>query len=133
MNTNMKMINSTRWKVRIGRRQLLIIVLIGLPVLVFSVTYARRNLSAPALTSQQESHLQTFSVADLGQFDGTDSAKPIYIGLNGYVYDVSAGREFYQAGGTYHFLAGKDSSAELNLIGGDIIAKKYPIVGKLVD
>lgn len=127
------MINIKGRNLRISRRQLLIVVLIAIPVLVFSVTYARRNLSTPVLTSQQVSQLQTFSVADLGQFDGTDSAKPIYIGLNGYVYDVSAGREFYQPGGTYHFLAGKDSSAELNLIGGDIIARKYPIVGKLVD
>lgn len=69
--------------------------------------------------------------ADLAAYNGDDPDKPIYIGFDGYVYDVSKGREFYQKGGSYHDLAGKDSTADLKLFGGNIIKKKYPIVGIL--
>jgi predicted heme/steroid binding protein len=74
-----------------------------------------------------------FSNADIKPFDGSDDSLPIYIGLNGLVYDVSAGREFYRIGGPYHFLAGRDSSEELNRVGGGIIKTKYPVVGKLIN
>lgn len=77
--------------------------------------------------------LKTFTKNDLLPYDGTDPNLPIYIGLNGKVYDVSAGKDYYQVGGPYHFLAGRDSSAELNLIGGSLITKKYPVIGLLVD
>lgn len=73
-----------------------------------------------------------FNVADIRPFDGSNDNKPIYIGLNGLVYDVSAGREFYNLKGPYHYLAGRDSSIELNQIGGGIIKRKYPVVGKLI-
>lgn len=74
---------------------------------------------------------QVFTVTELALYDGTDPAKPIYLGMNGLVYDVTTGREYYQPGGTYHWLAGKDSSADLNLIGGEIIKRKYPVVGAI--
>lgn len=74
---------------------------------------------------------KNFSAKDLLPFDGTNPNLPIYIGLNGLVYDVSSGRDYYEIGGPYHFLAGRDSSAELNLIGGNLISKKYPVIGRL--
>lgn len=72
-----------------------------------------------------------FSEEELGQFDGTDPNKPIYIGMNGLVYNVTDGREFYVPGGPYHDLAGRDSSVELNSAGGEIVKRKYPVVGSL--
>lgn len=78
-----------------------------------------------------KSNLVVYSNSDLQQYDGTNPNKPILIGLNGYVYDVSTGKDYYKEGGSYHFLAGKDSSKELNIIGGEIIKKKYPIIGIL--
>lgn len=75
--------------------------------------------------------LPDFSLSELSKYDGTDTSKPIYIGYEGRVYDVSAGRDYYQPGGTYHSLAGKDSTIELNQFGGDIIKQKYPVVGTL--
>lgn len=78
----------------------------------------------------QES-LKVLTLDYIKEFDGTDNAKPIYMGMNGLVYDVSAGREFYKLDGPYHYLAGKDSSTELNMIGGSIIKRKYPVIGRL--
>lgn len=77
--------------------------------------------------------LRSYSLEDIKPFDGTDDNKPIYIGMNGFVYDVSEGREFYKVDGPYHYLAGKDSSTELNMIGGGIVKRKYPVIGKLIN
>ncbi len=90
-------------------------------------------VSAPSvIASNKDAAETTYTESDLKPFDGTDPNKPIYIGLNGFVYDVSAGREYYQSDGPYHYLAGKDSSVELNEIGGAIISRKYPVIGKLI-
>jgi predicted heme/steroid binding protein len=75
--------------------------------------------------------LITFSADQLAAYNGEKQGQPIYIGLDGYVYDVTLGKKFYQVGGTYHYIAGKDSSASLHIVGADIIKTKYPIVGIL--
>jgi len=76
--------------------------------------------------------LRNFTVEELKKYNGGDPSLPIYLAYNNDVYDVSAGREFYQAGGPYHSLAGKDSTADLNIAGGGIIKVKYTIIGHLI-
>jgi len=92
-----------------------------------SVTSASKQV-----TDQTEVPNRYITVSELSTYDGSDPAKPIYLAMNGLVYDVTTGRKFYEPGGSYHWLAGKDSSTDLNLIGGDIIKKKYPVIGKLI-
>lgn len=75
---------------------------------------------------------QTLDAGSLSEFSGTDPDKPIYLALDGFVYDVTAGKEFYQTGGQYHFLAGRDASAELHIAGAGIIRRKYPIVATYI-
>ncbi|KAF1364399.1 hypothetical protein EJ07DRAFT_100126 [Lizonia empirigonia] len=48
--------------------------------------------------------------AELLQYDGTDPTKPIYLALNGTIYDVSASPHTYGPGGSYHFFAGRDAA-----------------------
>ena len=48
--------------------------------------------------------------AELLAYDGSDPAKPIYLALNGTIYDVSAGRRIYGPGGSYNVFAGKDAA-----------------------
>ncbi|KAF2657659.1 hypothetical protein K491DRAFT_690904 [Lophiostoma macrostomum CBS 122681] len=43
-------------------------------------------------------------------YDGTDPTKPIYLALNGTIYDVSANPTTYGPGGSYHFFAGRDAA-----------------------
>ncbi|KAK3320524.1 hypothetical protein B0T19DRAFT_373834 [Cercophora scortea] len=50
------------------------------------------------------------TLAELAQFDGTDETKPIYLAINGTIYDVSANRRTYGPGGSYHWFAGCDAS-----------------------
>ncbi|GAB7354023.1 hypothetical protein MBLNU459_g4610t1 [Dothideomycetes sp. NU459] len=46
----------------------------------------------------------------LRAYDGSDPSKPVYIALNGSIYDVSAGRHVYGPGGSYSFFAGRDAT-----------------------
>ncbi|KAK6353170.1 hypothetical protein TWF696_005158 [Orbilia brochopaga] len=48
--------------------------------------------------------------ATLALYNGTDPALPIYLSINGTIYDVSAGRSKYGPGGGYSFFAGRDAS-----------------------
>ncbi|KAK7060142.1 hypothetical protein VNI00_000906 [Paramarasmius palmivorus] len=50
-----------------------------------------------------------FSERMLKEFDGTVPGRPIYLAIDGDVYDVSKGKS-YQPGGSYHILAGVDAA-----------------------
>lgn len=90
-----------------------------------------KNAQNLEMISDPNINVPEFSVDQLAEFDGSNPEKPIYLGMDGLVYDVSEGRKFYDINGAYHFLAGKDSSEDLKIAGGDIIKRKYPVVGKL--
>lgn len=77
--------------------------------------------------------LPKFTASELKKYNGTDPSLPIYLVLDGNVYDVTKGSEFYKVGGPYHDLAGKDSSLLLHIVGGDIIKRKYPVIGTFVN
>ncbi|PVH93168.1 cytochrome b5, partial [Periconia macrospinosa] len=47
---------------------------------------------------------------ELRGYDGTDPSKPIYLALNGTIYDVSSARMTYGPGGSYAFFAGRDAA-----------------------
>lgn len=46
--------------------------------------------------------------AELARFDGSIDGLPIYLAVNGSVFDVSNRREIYGPGGSYNYLSGKD-------------------------
>lgn len=48
--------------------------------------------------------------AQLAQYDGADETKPIYLAINGTIFDVSAGRNTYGPGGSYSVFAGRDAT-----------------------
>ncbi|KAI9878826.1 MAG: hypothetical protein M1830_010395 [Pleopsidium flavum] len=48
--------------------------------------------------------------AELARYDGSDMSLPIYVAVNGTIYDVSANPHMYGPGGSYHFFAGKDAT-----------------------
>ncbi|KAF2010926.1 cytochrome b5 [Aaosphaeria arxii CBS 175.79] len=48
--------------------------------------------------------------AQLATYDGTDPSLPIYLALNGTIYDVSSSPGTYGPGGSYHFFAGRDAA-----------------------
>jgi len=48
--------------------------------------------------------------AELLQYNGEDPTKPIYLAINGTIYDVTVGAKHYGPKGSYHFFAGHDGS-----------------------
>lgn len=96
-------------------------------VLIFSLSVLNHMPRAPIPQGKPRS----FTASQLAQFNGNNPNEPIYLALDGFVYDVTKGREFYRSGGPYHYLAGKDSTTELRIAGGGIIKRKYPVIGVL--
>ncbi len=115
------------------KRKNLIVVLLGMLFVLTGLYawngYQATNSQVVATNSVNNSNLTVYTLDQIAQFDGTDPNKPIYLVYEGYVYDVSAGREYYDTNGSYHYLAGTDATSELKIFGGDIIKKKYPIIG----
>ncbi|KAJ3921832.1 cytochrome b5-like heme/steroid binding domain-containing protein [Lentinula edodes] len=63
--------------------------------------------------AQLKSYIPTdqtlFSESTLAKFDGSVPGKPIYLAIDGDVYDVTNGKA-YQPGGSYHHFAGVDAA-----------------------
>ncbi|KAJ8097020.1 cytochrome b5-like heme/steroid binding domain-containing protein [Lipomyces tetrasporus] len=53
---------------------------------------------------------RVFSDATLALYDGSNPDLPIYVGLNGSVYDVTENGRTYGPGGPYHHFAGRDAA-----------------------
>lgn len=51
-----------------------------------------------------------FTLSELRQYDGLDPTLPIYIAINGSVYDVTASPSTYGPKGNYAFFSGRDSA-----------------------
>ncbi|KAI1358815.1 putative heme binding protein [Xylaria arbuscula] len=48
--------------------------------------------------------------AELATYDGTDETKPLYLAINGTIYDVSANRRTYGPEGSYRYFTGVDAA-----------------------
>lgn len=60
-----------------------------------------------------EAEERDYTLVELAQYDGSDPATPLLIGIRGEVYDVTRGRSFYGPGGPYGMFAGKDCTRAL--------------------
>lgn len=109
-----------------GKQKIIIAVLIGITIVNLAVIYWVKP------KSQSQYLGKAYTTEELKQYEGTDENKPIYLAYNGDVYDVTLGKEYYNSQGVYHYLAGRDCTAELNFAGGGIIKTKYKIVGHLI-
>ncbi|CAG8225011.1 unnamed protein product [Penicillium salamii] len=52
----------------------------------------------------------TLTPSQLALYNGTDATLPLYVVVNGTVFDVSANRMIYGPGGSYNFFAGRDAT-----------------------
>ncbi|ODV80783.1 cytochrome b5 [Suhomyces tanzawaensis NRRL Y-17324] len=50
------------------------------------------------------------TIAELALYNGSDPKLPIYVAINGSVYDVTKSPGIYGPGGSYHKVSGKDSA-----------------------
>jgi predicted heme/steroid binding protein len=104
-------------------------LIIGVMLFLGSINFVKPSKTTDAYYSQAKK----YTLNELKKYDGSNPKLPIYIGFEGNIYDVTPGKKYYQAGGPYNYLAGKDSSKELQIIGGDIIKRKYKIIGKIFE
>jgi len=51
--------------------------------------------------------------AELRRFNGEDDSLPVYVAINGQIFDVSSRRDIYGKGGGYNLFAGYDASRAL--------------------
>lgn len=112
------------------KRTSILIAIVGILAVASYFVYFRSIFASPQHIAA--GNLSQFTAESLRQYDGTDQELPIYIGLDGYVYDVTPGREWYAPGGTYHAIAGTDASRELHIFGAAIIKEKYTVIGTLI-
>ncbi|KAI8070715.1 cytochrome b5-like heme/steroid binding domain-containing protein, partial [Gongronella butleri] len=53
---------------------------------------------------------QIFTEAELLKYDGSNPNLPIYLAVDGDVFDVTQGRGWYGWGGSYNHFAGRDAA-----------------------
>ncbi|KAJ2514133.1 Dihydrodipicolinate synthase [Coemansia sp. RSA 2049] len=51
---------------------------------------------------------EEYTLKRLSEYNGEDESKPILLGINHNVYDVTPGAKFYGKGGSYSIFAGRD-------------------------
>ncbi|PGH03147.1 hypothetical protein GX51_04182 [Blastomyces parvus] len=71
--------------------------------------YKPKILRWPVLKSYLRGPI-TLTPAQLALYNGTDPSLPIYVAVNGTIFDVSANPRIYGKGGGYNTLAGVDAS-----------------------
>lgn len=74
----------------------------------YTFNYANQYTN-PRYWLQQLKTPVNLTESQLASFDGSNG-KPIYLAVNGSVYDVSASPELYGPGGSYSFFTGKDGA-----------------------
>ncbi|KAI6784285.1 Membrane steroid-binding protein-like protein [Emericellopsis cladophorae] len=62
--------------------------------------YWKERLSGPMYMTPEE----------LAQHNGADPEKPLYLAINGTIYDVSVSRHIYGPGGSYQYFGGRDAA-----------------------
>lgn len=105
-------------------RAIYLLIIIG----IFSYLYPHfHKIPQASLAENRE-----FSPEALARYNGENPSLPIYLGLDGKVYDVTSGKQYYMPGASYHYLAGRDASIDLHavLVAG-LVKMKYPVVGTL--
>ena len=86
--------------------------LILLSLFVFMIYMKLRPTPPISHPKRKPTVFRTFTPRTLLPFNGIGDA-PVYLAVNGRVFDVSAGRNFYGPGGPYANFAGRDASRGL--------------------
>jgi membrane-associated progesterone receptor component len=86
--------------------------LILLLLFVFMIYMKLRPTPPTVLPERKPTVFRTFTPRTLLPFNGIGDT-PVYLAVNGRVFDVSAGRNFYGPGGPYANFAGRDASRGL--------------------
>jgi predicted heme/steroid binding protein len=82
------------------------------PTAVKSTSSSHTSSSLPPSAMAADPN-KAWTLAELSQYNGSDTSKPLLLGCGGKVFDVSSARGFYGPGAAYGVFAGKDASRGL--------------------
>ncbi|XP_005091431.1 neudesin isoform X2 [Aplysia californica] len=68
------------------------------------------TLKEVEVVSNNGEPVRVFTAEELKEYDGSNSDKPLYMGIKGVVFDVSKGERFYGKDAPYNVLVGIDST-----------------------
>lgn len=74
----------------------------------FTYNYSGKLIDPHYLYFQAFGSYVNLTDSELAKYDGSIEGLPIYIGVNGTVFDVSSKKEIYGPDGSYYYLSGKD-------------------------
>ena len=100
----------------IGEVPLALLLSTGLAAVILASFFARKDSGSPVnQTARAKRSLpadkKEFTSEEVAMFDGKGpEGEPILTIIDGLVYDLQKGREFYGQGGPYHPFAGRDCS-----------------------
>ncbi|KAK9478914.1 cytochrome b5-like heme/steroid binding domain-protein [Lipomyces japonicus] len=85
---------------------------VGLPSLIHALASYVVSPSAPILSSTFFTFKYPLNLTDaqLARHDGTDPNLPLYVAVNGSVFDVSTNPQMYGLAGAYAFFTGRDAA-----------------------
>ena len=97
----------------LGYSRIIVVAAVAVVTLVaychfFQAGHAAKK--AAALPAGTPTLKQVMTLEELAAFDGTNNDLPILLGINGKVYDVTKGRDYYGREGGYRVMAGTDAS-----------------------
>ena len=95
----------------IGEVSLVLVLSTGLAAVVLASYFAQKDSSRSAVRTPRVlgKEKTEFTASDVALFDGKGpEGEPILTIIDGLVYDLHKGREFYGEGGPYHPFAGRD-------------------------
>ena len=91
---------------------LALIVSVGLGAVLIAGMFAR-SIEKPMVPKRRLPEGKTeFTIAEIAVFDGksADEEEPILTIIDGLVYDLKKGKDFYGKGGPYHSFVGRDAT-----------------------
>ncbi|CAI9740305.1 Hypothetical predicted protein [Octopus vulgaris] len=94
------------------------VILLAVSTLLFYKIMTSRQTPRPQHVAEKEiprMKKRDMTIEELRKYDGTDEDGRVCIAVNGKIFDVTRGKQFYGPGGPYAVFAGRDASRALAL------------------
>lgn len=83
-----------------------VIAVVAAAAIASAFLFSRKKSDSAEELPQKE----VWTIEELAEYNGQSESRPILMGIEGKVYDVTKGREYYGKDGGYRNLAGRDAT-----------------------